>query len=335
MNTSHPNNVKANIGVEPKDLRNSFKNRANKVFNLLAPFLGVIIIFILFNILTKGAMVKLPAIKQLVNQNFILCMVSVGAAFVYAQGYLDFSLGGVMALTALLGVITANKTQSVLPLILICLVLPFVCSVIVCWLSESLRVEPMLSSLCVLFISQGIVLSITTDGSFTLDKNLRVLSSFPIFVIATAVVIFVCWMIFEHTPLGRNLKAMGGNKLATSLSGVNVKKSKYLAYMIMGLVTGVTAFFMLMRTSTVGSATNSTMHLDIIVTLMLGGMPTKGGTKARIGNAVAGALTMGVLSVGFVILETDIYIIQLIKGLLFLLVIGVGSRTPKSLPRAK
>lgn len=309
--------------------------KRKRLIALIGPYIGLAVVLLFFIIVTKGAILSKMALKTLINQYFTILIVSAGAVFIYAQGYLDFSLGGVMALSMLLGILWGNKVQSIWPVALICLVLPLVCSIVVCWLSESLRVEPMLSSLCVLFICQGVLLQITTAGSFTLDKSLRILNTPTHYLIAAVAVVLIIWLIFDHTPLGRYLKAMGGNKLATKFSGVDVRKQKYKAYILCGLITGVAAFTMMQRVSTVSGATNGTMHLDIIVTLMLGGMPTKGGTKARVGNAVAGALTLGILSVGFAILETNIYYVQLIKGLLFLVVIGVGSRTPKGMPRAK
>ena len=311
------------------------RERVRRTISFVGPYIGMVVVLLFFIVATKGAILGKMALRTLINQYFTILIVSAGAVFIYAQGYLDFSLGGVMALSMLLSILWGNQVQSLVPVALICLLLPLVCSIVVCWLSESLRVEPMLSSLCVLFICQGILLQITTAGSFTLDKSLRVLNTPTHYLIAVIVVVAIVWLLFDHTTLGRYLKAMGGNKLATKLSGVDVRKQKYKAYILCGLITGLAAFAMMQRVSTVNGSTNATMHLDIIVTLMLGGMPTKGGTKARVGNAVAGALTLGILSVGFAILETNIYYVQLIKGLLFLVVIGVGSRTPKGMPRAK
>ncbi len=312
----------------------SLKDRG--LLSLFGPYVGMVLVFIFFVIITGGTMASSASMRTLLNQNFAPLMLAVGAVFIYAQGYLDFAIGGVSSLSMLLAVIVGNATQNIFLSFLVCMILPLVCYLIVCWLSDSLGVVPMMASLCMMFITQGILQYVTATGVFTLDQDLRIIGSeWYWYLGATAIAVFVGYMLLEHTRFGREIKAIGGNQLAASRTGVNVVRAKYKSYITCALFVGVTSFIYLMRASSVSQSTFSSMHMDIIIIVMLGGMPTRGGAKARVGNAIAGAITMGLLSIGFVIWELNVYYVQLIKGLLFLVVIFFGSRTPKGMPRAK
>ena len=105
--------------------------------------------------------------------------------------------------------------------------------------------------------------------------------------------------------------------------------------MICGIGVGLGAFLSIIYAPTLTRNTASSIGMDVIIAIVFGGMPVSGGARSRIYAAVIGAFSMGFLGQIMVMLNLNSGVGQIVKSVIFLLVVFVaaGERRVKTLPR--
>ena len=150
-----------------------------------------------------------------------------------------------------------------------------------------------------------------------------------------AIYFLFCLLVFDFTPIGRREKILGGNPLCAKLTGISMSKYSIIAFVICGIGVGLGAFLSIVYAPTLTRNTASSIGMDVIIAIVFGGMPVSGGAKSRIYSAVIGAFSMSFLSQVMVMLNLNSGIGQMVKAIIFLLVVFVatGERNRKTLPR--
>ena len=139
---------------------------------------------------------------------------------------------------------------------------------------------------------------------------------------------------FNYTKLGKYTRAIGANKVAAKQSGISLVKWQVLGYMALGFCAAVASFVMLTRTGTAGKGTGSGYAMDIMICLILGGMPLKGGMKSKISCALVGAFTYTLLSNVLTTMGVPLNWVNFVKALIFLVIVLLTCRKPNGvLPR--
>jgi len=134
------------------------------------------------------------------------------------------------------------------------------------------------------------------------------------------IVIIVYTFITKKTTLGRHIYALGGNQEAARLSGINTRKTMFLVYMNMGLLSALSGIVYSARLNASTPKAGELFELDAIASSFIGGASASGGVGTIIG-AVIGALVMGVINNGMSLLGLGIDYQQLVKGLVLLLAV--------------
>lgn len=298
------------------------KAQIGKIARVALPYAGLVIAVIFFSIATKGSFLQLDNLTTLINQSFTLILAALGATFIYAHGSLDVSLGSICMMSCISSVLAAVETQSGVVAFLVCLGVSLLCSLIVALISCKLGVVAFVSSLCVSFICQGLAGEMLDTGEIVMPTHIIEAVDRPaVKVIVIVAAIVICYVLFERTKIGVYNKAIGGNAAAAEQSGVNVHKYKILAYVISGVLLGVSSFFLICRISAASTTTGSGLHMDVMLAVILGGMSIRGGPKSNIAAPVIGSLTTYVLSNGLTLMRVDAYYVQFIQGIIFLLII--------------
>ncbi len=119
------------------------------------------------------------------------------------------------------------------------------------------------------------------------------------------------------------LKAIGAGETAARFAGVRVEKTKMLVYMAAGMITGLAAFINSIKVGSVTSTAGNQLETQIMIALVLGGMPVNGGAKVKFYNIILGALTYKILTAGLVMLGIEPKTQQLIMGIVFLVLVAV------------
>lgn len=163
-------------------------------------------------------------------------------------------------------------------------------------------------------------------NSVGIQYDMSFLKSITAMVIAIVVVALISVYLYKYTQLGKYTKAIGANETATKLAGVSVTRWKVFAYIFFGVCIAVGALFLTARTGSAGKGTGTGYAMDIMVALLLGGMPLSGGMKSKISSSLIGAFTYVILSNGLTLSGVDTSYVYVIKALVFLAVILITCR---------
>jgi ribose transport system permease protein len=144
----------------------------------------------------------------------------------------------------------------------------------------------------------------------------------PMPVWISAIVVLTAVVLTNKTRLGRHIYAIGGNETAAELSGLKIKKIKLIVYSIAGALSAVGGIIVTSRLDSAQPNAGIGFELDSIAAVVIGGTSLSGG-KGTIMGTVQGALIIGILNNGLVLLNVSPFWQQVIKGLVILLAVVV------------
>lgn len=147
----------------------------------------------------------------------------------------------------------------------------------------------------------------------------------PYLIIYATIVTILIWVLWRKTRFGKNIFAIGGNKEAAMVSGVNVTKYTILIYTIAGFLYGLGGS---LEAARIGSATNNTgnmYELDAISACIVGGLSFNGGIGS-VSGVVTGVLIFQVIAYGLSFIGVNPYMQFIIKGLIIISAVAIDSR---------
>ena len=142
-------------------------------------------------------------------------------------------------------------------------------------------------------------------------------TSFPIPGLILTILIILYYLITERTSFGRHVYAVGGNKSAAELSGVNVKRTYFLTMLNMSVLAAVAGILFVGRSTAAGPADGTSWEMDAIASVFIGGASVSGGVGTVIATMVGG-LVMAVLNNGLMLMGVGADKTQVIKGFVLL-----------------
>jgi fructose transport system permease protein len=157
----------------------------------------------------------------------------------------------------------------------------------------------------------------TLGNSFSLGNTAITYGS-----LVTIALFALFWFILSHTTWGRRIYALGDNPEATRLMGIPVKKQLLAIYTVAGVIYGIAALLLIARTNTGDPNAGQTDNLDAITAVVLGGTSLFGGRGLIIGTLI-GALIVGVLRNGLVLMGVASIYQVLITGILVIVAVSV------------
>jgi ribose transport system permease protein len=223
---------------------------------------------------------------------------AMGLTIVFIVRGLDMSCGAVVALVnVLVASIPAQSTGAQIAIGLGAMVLGATVGAVNGYFIAVLRLQPVVVTLATMFILMGVnLLIMPTPGgtvpsgivqSFTGDLVTDVIPA-PLAIIAIGL---VGWLLLRRSRFGTTLFAVGSSEPAAFANGINVTKTKFLAYVLAGALYGVGGLFLAAQTNTGDPLIGSGMLLHIFTATVLGGTSLNGGRGGCVGT-VLGALTL-------------------------------------------
>lgn len=323
MDITHVDKNNRNLQIQ---LTLDKKARKTKIINDVLPFTGLIFITLFFLLVTKGLLISASNLENLLNHCFTLTIISVGASFVYAHGGFDFSLGASCGLAQLVGASLLVYTD--LPIwlaIIICILTAVISSAIVGGSSLLFHVPVFVASLCVRSIAIGILSTATAETEIILNYGkYQHINNTAVKTLILLVIVAVGFFLFEYTRLGKYEKSIGGNIDTARQAGIKTGKNIFLAYIILGVCVGIAAVFTMFRTSLISASTGTGLEFDVMTAIVLGGFPLTGGDRSKIQSTIIGVFTVTILSNGLILWGLDPNLISGVKGLLFLVIVGLS-----------
>ena len=291
------------------------------VFRTVMPFAGFIFIVVLFAILTGGQLYTPGNLKLLLSQSYVLLIACVGVFMVMTMGGLDFSQGSMLGVCSVVICFLSNVN----------IVLAVLCGVLTGGLiglvngffNVKRKITSFIVTICNMYLLRGMVAYATTKSPVYGVSNITSYNTMGFNLTFTIIILLVAFAAFRYTGLGNRLKAIGAGETAARFAGVRVEKTKMLIYMAAGMITGLAAFINSIKVGSVTSTAGNQLETQIMIALVLGGMPVNGGAKVRFYNIILGALTYKILTAGLVMLGIEPKTQQLIMGIVFLVMVAV------------
>lgn len=290
---------------------------------------GLVLCIVVFSILSQGRLFNAYNIKILVQAVCVYAIMAMGAIFIYSMGYMDISVGSQVGVYCILCIVVTNKTGSLLAGFLTILALSLICGLINGYVAVMLGLPSIVTSIFLMSIFGGAQLLIMEKlaiNSISIEYDMTFFKSTQFMIFVIVVIALISIYLYNYTQLGEYVKSIGANALATSYSGVKTVKWKVLAYVFFGICVAVGAFMLTARTGSAGQGTGTGYAMDIMVALLLGGMPLSGGMKSKMSSSLIGSFTYVILSNGLNLAGVKVEYSYVIKAVVFLAVILVTCR---------
>ena len=281
---------------------------------LAIPEMGVVIPLIVFVLLFAALN---PAMISRVNLTVILRtiaftgVVAVGMSYLIIAGEIDLSVGSVAGLGAIIfGWMMKEAGWSIGASIVAGLLAGAVCGLVNGFLTVRIGLSAFIATLSMLFVARGVNYVITSAypiyplpdqiGAFGKATPLGASWAFWIFVFLVVVGDFV----LRRTTFGSMVKATGGNKLAASVAGIKTDWVKISCFVLTGLLAAVGGMLVVARIKTAESQTGVGWELDVIASVVIGGVSFFGGVGTIFGTFL-GCLLMQVVRTGLVVVKVS------------------------------
>ncbi|HZH34118.1 MAG TPA: ABC transporter permease [Pyrinomonadaceae bacterium] len=256
----------------------------------------------------------------------VIGILAVGMTFVILTGGIDLSIGSVVALAGVIAAIVAQKTGLV--------GLGFAAALGVGLASGAFngvtiayfRVPPFVVTLAVLTIARGLAFILSEGRSIgNLPENFGWLGKSSIFGIPFSVLLMLAtfaagWFVLAQTRFGRYVYAVGGNREAAFLAGINVKKTTLTIYLLNGFLVGLAAIVLASRLGAGVPNSGLQYELDVIAAVVVGGTSLSGGRGSAV-STLFGTIFIGVLNNGLNLAGIDPYLQKIVLGAVILLAV--------------
>jgi rhamnose transport system permease protein len=299
-------------------------------------FLALAILLLLVLVTARFPRFAQPGnLLTIFNDTSILMMLALGQMAVILTRSIDLSMAANLALTGMI-VAMANAAFPGVPIPLLiagCIVVGGALGAFNGVLVWKLNIPPIVVTLGTLTIYRGLIFVISGGAWVNADQmspdfvalqrgaflGLPVLSWFAI------VLALLFWLLMTRTPLGRSLYAIGVNPTASVYTGIDVGRTKFLAFTLAGAVSGLCGYLWISRYVIASTEVASGYELTIIAACVIGGVSIAGGI-GTVAGALLGAIFLGVINNALPVINISPFWQMAISGAAILLAVVLNAR---------
>lgn len=289
-----------------KGLKSKFKNMSDTSMLLTITIVVFFVMYIGAMIFLGQGFLKPQTFFNILNANAALIILSCGMSLVMITGGIDISVGGVTALVSMCCAVYLDQHSGNVPMsILIALGIGLCFGLLQGFLVAYLEIQPFIVSLAGMFFARGMTTIVNTkpfnveNEAFAALKNTRItipgMGSYnklgdyvnayvEVGVVIALLVVIIFFCLLKWTKLGRSFYAIGGNQQSALMLGIDVKKTKFIAYVLCSLLAGIGGYVYFMHVGS-GSASHAAgAEMNAIASSIIGGTMLTGGVGNIIGT---------------------------------------------------
>lgn len=298
-------------------------------FSVLSIFVVFVVLFVFFSV-RADAFLSAENLVNVGRQIAPTVVVATLMTFVITTGAIDLSVGSIVGLTASVLALLAETGNPVLALVAT-LGIGAAIGLLNGYLTAFGRLQSFIVTLAALTAVRGLALLITQGYSTPIEVGWlltigqgKFLGLYTPTWIAIATV--VCgWYVFTQTRFGRYVVAVGSNDESLRRSGVDIRRVQLWALALTGVFAAVAGVMVATRLASGSSNSGTGFELEVITAVVLGGTSLMGGRGSIIGTMI-GAMTLGIISNGLVLLHVDVYWVPITQGVILIVAIFLNSK---------
>ncbi|HVG03085.1 MAG TPA: ABC transporter permease, partial [Nitrospira sp.] len=267
------------------------------------------------------------------NKGVLLALIAMAQTVVVLTSGIDLSVGMVFVLTnCLASSLVVGSPAATATGVVAVLLAGLLCGMVNGLIVIYGRLQPIVATIATGAIYYGIALAlrpvpggdVNSDLADSLTSQLS--GGIPASLVALLVVVLVIWIPFRRSEIGRGVYAVGSSELAAYMSGVPVRRAKFVAYCFSGLLSAMAGLFLTFLTYSgeASAANGNTYTLYSIAAVVLGGVSLFGGSGSAIG-AIFGALMFRTIGDLLFVFDLDPLWQPLFQGVILLAAVCLGS----------
>ncbi|MDI7863368.1 ABC transporter permease [Rhizobiaceae bacterium n13] len=278
------------------------------------------------------------SLARVYNDTSILIILALGQMAVILTRCIDLSMAANLALCGMVAAMI-NATMPGIPIplvILTVMALGAALGSINGLLVWKLDIPPIVVTLGTLTIYRGLIFLLSGGAWINAHQMSDSFKALPRFEIAGApvlswlsvIMIAIMFLIMSRTPLGRAFFAVGGNPHAAVYTGIDVGRTRFLAYCLSGTLAGLSGYLWVSRYAVAYVDIALGFELDIIAACVIGGISIAGGIGS-VPGAVLGALFLGVIKNALPVIDISPFAQMAISGTVIIIAVAVNARAEK------
>ncbi len=273
----------------------------------------------------------------------ILAIVAVGQTLVVLTRNIDLSVGSMVGLSAFVAgdLLRRNPGISVVAVVALVCLLGLAMGAFNGALVTVGRVPAIVATLGTLYVFRGVLFAIGGSTEITAadlprgftDIATARVAGVPVLIIVTLAIVAVFAYLLRFTRWGRQLYAIGSNQEAARLSGIRSGRAVFGAFLIVGLLCGLAGVLWSARFAGASARTATGFELQVIAAVVVGGVNVFGGSGTVVGAAL-GALFLGTVQNGLLLLRVSSFWLQAVYGVVILIAVTIDALLTRRLERA-
>ena len=163
-------------------------------------------------------------------------------------------------------------------------------------------------------------------GKFELLGRGRILGVFPVAIPFFLGMVVIAYIVLKYFRYGRFLYAIGGNKKAAYVSGINTNRITLTAYIVVGLCNALAALILISRVGSALATTGDSYALDALASVIVGGVSIAGGKGSAL-NVFLGVMLIGLISNSLIIMNVNPYVRDVVIGFIIISAVTISQFT--------
>ena len=311
-----------------------------KSLQLHGTFICFVGLVVFFAVMLPGTFMTGRNLINISQQMSMLAVTAFAMTVVMAIGDFDLSVGSMASLAGIAAALTFQTTDSVSLGLGLALLVGVAGGALNGFLVSYLGILPFVATLGTLTIFSGTAFLVSggktifgsaiparfsdvAKGGLPIWRSGDQILLLPNLTIIALLTLFIIWFFMEKMVFGRHVYAMGGNAEAARLAGVNVRKTRLLAFCITGLGSSIAGLMYAARVASANPTQGNGLMLDAIAAVFLG-MTMGNHGQPRVLYTLVGVLLIGVLSNGLTQLSVDSYVRDILVGTIIISAVALG-----------
>ncbi|MCR4998660.1 MAG: ABC transporter permease [Lachnospiraceae bacterium] len=283
---------------------------------------AIIVVFIIFSTLNHNFFTPTNIVNILVAGSLV-GLVAIGHTYLIIAAQNDLSPGAVVAFSGVLAALLSAAGVPFGAVVLITVICGALIGVFNSFMVNKIKLDPFIATLVTQSVIRGFAYIICdgkpvsiTDSTYLLIGKLRIFG-IPLSVWIMIILIVVFGIILAKTKFGREIYAIGGNKDAARLAGLNPQRTILICFILMGILCAIGGIIFSSRMNSGQPAANVNLEFDAITAVILGGVSFMGGVGGM-GGTILGIILIQSFNTGLTMVNVPSFWQYVARGALLL-----------------